>query len=436
MATRNIVPRENEEGNIGTNLKRWLKGWFKNLFVSGDITDGNSGISVTVSQLDNAVNKVHNQNTDTKLDEGGANELNILDIKDAVDKKHNSTLLGTKNIDESGIADGKSLVYNFASGNIEYITPPGGGDMLGSVYDINANDIVDKAETLNDGSSGGGNEVTALEARNHIDSVDDPHSVTKDQIGLGNVDNLQQIPLSQKGLANGVAELDSGSKVPTSQLPDTVVGAMEYKGVWDASGSYPSSPEKGDYWVVNVAGSPESGIEFEIGDWLVYNGASWDKIDNSCKVSSVAGKTGVVTLVEADITDMHTKNEDTQLDAGELEIDADNNVKIKETAYFDAEYDNGDSGAAKTINWKLGNKQKITLNDNCTFTFTNPSGACNLILKVIQDATGSRTVTFPASVKWAGGTAPTLSTGINDIDIVALYFDGTNYYCMASLDFS
>jgi len=44
MATRNIVPRANDEGNIGTALKRWVKGWFKDLYVSGVLTDGvNSG---------------------------------------------------------------------------------------------------------------------------------------------------------------------------------------------------------------------------------------------------------------------------------------------------------------------------------------------------------------------------------------------------------
>ena len=49
MATRAIVPNVNEEGNIGTSLKRWLKGWFKNLFISNDITDGAN--TVTVAQL-------------------------------------------------------------------------------------------------------------------------------------------------------------------------------------------------------------------------------------------------------------------------------------------------------------------------------------------------------------------------------------------------
>lgn len=329
-----------------------------------------------------------------------------------------------------------------------------GADMLKSIYDTNDNDIVDKAENIDDGA---GNASTAADVKDTVDkkhihnnkseldlvtdgdhdiiTSGNPHSVTKSDVGLGNVDNIQQIPLSQKGSANGVAELDVDSKILISQLPDAILGAMKYQGTWDASGSYPLSPEQGDYWVTNIAGSPETGIEFEIGDWLVYNGTSWDKIDNSDKVSSVAGKTGVVTLVEADITDMHAKNADTQLDNGEVEVDSDKCFKIKETAYFDIEYNNGNSGSSININWKLGNKQRLILTDDCTVTFTNPSGVCNLILKLIQDEIGSRTITFPASVKWAGGIAPTLSTDINKIDIVTLYFDGTNYFGLASFDF-
>jgi hypothetical protein len=103
--------------------------------------------------------------------------------------------------------------------------------------------------------------------------------------------------------------------------------------------------------------------------------------------------------------------------------------------YFDAEVDNGNSGTEKTIDWTAGNKQKITLTDNCTFTFTAPSGVCNLILKVVQDGTGSRTITWPATVKWPEATAPTLTTTAAGIDIVAFYWDGANYFGQASLAF-
>lgn len=108
---------------------------------------------------------------------------------------------------------------------------------------------------------------------------------------------------------------------------------------------------------------------------------------------------------------------------------------IEKTVYYDEEYNNGDSGASKTIDWGNGNKQKITLTANSTLTFTNPSGPCNIVLKVVQDGTGSRTVTWDGDVKWSGG-APTLSTGAGDIDILTFYFDGTNYYGAFLGDFS
>lgn len=55
----------------------------------------------------------------------------------------------------------------------------------------------------------------------HIDDTQNPHGVTKEQVGLGSVDNVQQIPLSQKGFANGVATLDTDGKVPVEQMPTT-----------------------------------------------------------------------------------------------------------------------------------------------------------------------------------------------------------------------
>lgn len=119
-----------------------------------------------------------------------------------------------------------------------------------------------------------------------------------------------------------------------------------------------------------------------------------------------------------------------------MDEDEDNCLVIKNTHYFDAEYDNGNSDSTSTINWKLGNKQKITLNDNCTLSFTNPSGPCNLILKIIQDGTGSRTITWPVSIKWPDSVTPTLTTNPDAIDIISLYFDGTYYYGVGSFNFS
>jgi len=94
------------------------------------------------------------------------------------------------------------------------------------------------------------------------------------------------------------------------------------------------------------------------------------------------------------------------------------------------------SSGSATIDWTKGNKAAITLTENVTFTFTNPNEACNLVLRLVQDSTGGRTVTWPSGIKWAGGVIPTLTTDANAIDIVSFYYDGKGtYYGMAGLNF-
>jgi hypothetical protein len=55
----------------------------------------------------------------------------------------------------------------------------------------------------------------------HVDDKQNPHGVTKALLGLGSVDNVRQIPLSQKGAVNGVATLDANGKIPVTQMPTT-----------------------------------------------------------------------------------------------------------------------------------------------------------------------------------------------------------------------
>jgi len=91
-------------------------------------------------------------------------------------------------------------------------------------------------------------------------------------------------------------------------------------------------------------------------------------------------------------------------------------------ATVDFDFNNGDWGV-------------VTLGDNRTFTFTNGQTGGYYIVQVIQDGTGSRTVTWPASVDWPGGTVPTLTTAANGVDFIGFIFDGTNFFGVAqSLD--
>jgi hypothetical protein len=116
------------------------------------------------------------------------------------------------------------------------------------------------------------------------------------------------IPTTQKAAALGVATLDSATKVPISQIPDSVIGALSYQGTWNASTNTPtltsSVGTKGYYYVVSVAGSTNlNGVtDWKVGDWAVFNGSIWEKIDNTDSVTSVNGFTGAVVLTQADIS--------------------------------------------------------------------------------------------------------------------------------------
>lgn len=97
--------------------------------------------------------------------------------------------------------------------------------------------------------------------------------------------------------------------------------------------------------------------------------------------------------------------------------------------------DNGNCGAADTINWNSGETQKSTLSAaTCTYTFSNPIAGRYYTLMVIQDATGSRLVTWP-TVTWKAGSTPTLTTTANKTDICTFYYTGSAYLGECSLNF-
>ena len=103
------------------------------------------------------------------------------------------------------------------------------------------------------------------------------------------------VATAQKGIANGVATLDGSGTVPVSQLPSAVLGALSYQGTWNANTNTPtltsSVGTKGYYYVVSVAGSTNlNGItDWQVGDWAVYNGSVWQKVDNTDAGGDVVG---------------------------------------------------------------------------------------------------------------------------------------------------
>lgn len=80
------------------------------------------------------------------------------------------------------------------------------------------------------------------------------------------------------------------------------------------------------------------------------------------------------------------------------------------------------TGVNTTVTLANGNVQQLTLGASTTISLTGAAAgvACSLSLYIIQDGVGSRTITWPASIKWPGGVAPSLSTAAGKIDLIVL----------------
>lgn len=110
----------------------------------------------------------------------------------------------------------------------------------------------------------------------------------------------EKIPTSEKGTASGVATLDATGKIPSSQLPTS---AMEYKGTWDATTNTPTladgTGDSGDMYICSVAGTQDLGsgsIEFEVGDWVLYDGTTWERLESTSGTNLTLGTVTATTL--------------------------------------------------------------------------------------------------------------------------------------------
>lgn len=96
-------------------------------------------------------------------------------------------------------------------------------------------------------------------------------------------------------------------------------------------------------------------------------------------------------------------------------------------------YDAGNSATALSIDWANGQQQQFTLTGNATITLGDPTVPGWYTLKILQDATGGRTLawagTHYSASRWINaGAAPTLSPVISAVEFVSLFWDGSVWY--------
>jgi hypothetical protein len=159
---------------------------------------------------------------------------------------------------------------------------------LSSGRTINVGEVVapDLAEKIKVITNGGGTSQSVLDTLASLQTQ---------------INNL--IP-SQTGQA-GKFLTTNGSVLSWAQ----VAGGLSYQGTWNASANTPTLASgvgtNGYYYIVATAGSTNlDGItDWQIGDWLMFNGTVWQKIDQSNLVTSVNSQTGAVVLTTTNINE-------------------------------------------------------------------------------------------------------------------------------------
>lgn len=179
----------------------------------------------------------------------------------------------------------------------------------------------------------------------------------------------------------------------------------------DSTDAQPGSPSAGDAYIITGSASGAQWSTFDHYDLAIYDGeGTWH---------AYAPVEGIVVNV-----------------AGTLK-------RWNGAAYVDAASGGGGGGSRNTvsalstsgsidIDYALGDYFTLALSGDVSgFTISNPPGSgkgATLMIRITQDST-PRTVTWPASFKWAGGAAPAVSTGSGAVDVLAIttFDNGTSW---------
>ena len=276
----------------------------------------------------------------------------------------------------------------------------------------------------------------------HMASTSNPHSTTKTQVGLGNVDNVQQMPLSYLD-TDGTLSASSDVRVASQRATKTYVdgqianvqgqitSGMVYKGTFDGSQTIVAQGittiQKGWFWKVIVAGttsgvSTPSNTGVNIGDMVIANvtkssgitAADFDGVDNTESADLVklaATQTLTNKTIDADLNTI-TNIETADFKSGVIDTDgtltANSDTKLATQKATKTYVDNKTNGRTK--------KYVGTVTGVSTQAITAATHGCgtDVVVQLYETVSGTRyavevdiNVNAAGNVTWLSSTVIT-----------------------------
>jgi len=275
----------------------------------------------------------------------------------------------------------------------------------------------------------------------HLASTSNPHSTTKTQVGLSNVDNVQQMPLSYLD-TDGTLSANSDVKVPSQKATKTYVdgqianiqgqitSGMVYRGTFDGSQTIAAQGittiQKGWFWKVIVAGttsgvSTPSNTGVNIGDMVIANvtkasgitAADFDGVDNTESADLVklaATQTLTNKTIDADLNTI-TNIETADFKSGVIDTDgtltANSDTKLATQKATKTYVDNKTNGRTKKY---IGT---ITAVSTQTIPVATHGCGTDTVVQVYETISGTRyAVEVDISINAAGDVTWVSSTAI------------------------
>ena len=239
----------------------------------------------------------------------------------------------------------------------------------------------------------------------HVADKNNPHEVTKEQVGLGRVDNTsdKEKPISDATQAalDKKVDLTPDNKVPEDQLPVRTMHSMYYKGLWDAKLNSPvlnngNKDEDGDYYLVTNGGE-RFGYVFMSSDIVFNASGSWYR------------------LMGSNQRDEKTKFEIVSFTADRYEIERGESASIT----FDWEYQMTPDGQ---VNFQFLNEYNVPVEDR-TYTVTGITQDKEFILNgSFLNETAQASLEIKFYDKFYVGTSSNATASNEDLHKMDAYF--------------